>query len=574
MTNFFQRGMAHLRFGAIAALCMFGAILSTSGAATAASPSLQAIGERLYTSGIDVSGKPVAAIDMSGQRVYAPQFHCIACHRASGYGSREGGVIIPPIPGPILFQPRRPDRTRAFNSMYFQPQTTENAGRLYQARTRPAYDRASLSRVLRDGIDADGQRLTASMPRFVLTKKDVEALEAYLRTLSATPDPGVDAKTMHMAIILSDKVPAKTRQMLIDTSRVFVERYNKNVGSERARPNFSPMYRSEFVSFWREWSLDIWDLKGPEASWPSQLEAYYKAQPAFAVIGGAVEAPWQPVGDFCDQKRLPCLFPLTDMPARQARDGGYTVYNYGGLPLEARALAAHLSKAAQRPRSIVELVSQDAGGILPADEFRSAMAVVAPETDIRSVSVKEGNWRAALASALSSRQAPDTLVLWPGSEAEGAVKALLEAAPALGRAYLPSAAEAAAKQYLTGTPTADKIRLLRPTELASVVNPHSYRVRSWLYARRVAVDPPEDQFQVYYALSVIEKAVMEIQGDYFRDYLLEQIEMIAESNLNPGVFPTLSLGPGQRIASRGSYVVRLDASAPGGVVADGEWLVP
>ena len=412
------------------------------------------------------------------------------------------------------------------------------------------------------------------MPRFVLTKKDVEALEAYLRTLSAMPDPGVDAKTMHMAIILSDKVSPATRKMLVDTSKVFVERYNKNVGSERARPNFSPMYRSEFVSFWREWALDIWDLKGPESSWPGQLEAYYKAQPAFAVIGGAIAAPWQSVGDFCDQKRLPCLFPLTDMPARQARDGGYTVYSYGGLPLEARALAAYFAKSAERPRSIVELTSKDYAGTLAADEFRTAMAAVAPETEIRTISVEKGAWRAVLANAVSPQQGAATLIVWPGLEATEAVKALQDVGPRQGRIFLPSAAEDAAKQYLTSTPFAERIRLLRPTELASVVNPHSYRVRSWLYARGVAVDPPEDQFQVYYALSVIEKAVMEIQGDYFRDYLLEQIEMIAESNLNPGVFPTLSLGPGQRIASRGSYVVRLDASASGGVVADGEWLVP
>ena len=67
---------------------------------------------------------------------------------------------------------------------------------------------------------------------------------------------------------------------------------------------------------------------------------------------------------------------------------------------------------------------------------------------------------------------------------------------------------------------------------------------------------------------------MEIQGDYSREYLIEQIEMIAESNLSPGVFPELTLGPGQRIASRGSYVVKLDPSGDGGLSPDGDWIVP
>lgn len=549
-------------------------LLAAPGRGNATSPSLQMLGERIYTSGIGVSGQPIAAIDMSGQKVFAPQFHCVACHRPSGYGSREGGVIIPPIPATILFQPRKPDRARAFNSMYFQPQSTETAGRLYQGRTRPAYDRASLARLMHSGIDSAGQELTRSMPRFVMSKADIEALEAYLRTLSAAPDPGVDGKTMHMALILSDKVPEATRKMLLETSRVFAERYNKNVGSERARPNFSPMYRSEFVSFWREWALDIWDLKGPQESWPAQLEAYYKAQPAFAVIGGAVAAPWQPVGDFCDQKRMPCLFPLTDAPARQARDGGYTIYNYGGLPLEARALAAYLAKEPEKLGPIVELVAQGNEAAIPAAEFKSAMAAVLPDAGIRTITVAGDQWKAAFAEARATLGASGTLVIWPGANASASVQALRDGAPDAGRIFMPSAAEGSAVGMLTATPLAPRIRIIRPTELPSVVNSHSYRVRSWLYARGVAVDPPEDQFQVYYALSVVEKAVMEIQGDYLREYLLEQIEMIAESNLNPGVFPTLSLGPGQRIASRGSYVVRLDASAPGGVSADGEWLVP
>ena len=127
---------------------------------------------------------------------------------------------------------------------------------------------------------------------------------------------------------------------------------------------------------------------------------------------------------------------------------------------------------------------------------------------------------------------------------------------------------------MAAMPGDPRVRVIHPRDMPGVVNPHSYRVRAWLDARQVAVDPPEDQFQVYYALSVLDKAVMEIQGDFSRQYLIEQIEMIAESNLNPGVFPYLSLGPGQRVASRGAYVVKLDRAAAQGIAVDGEWIVP
>lgn len=557
-------------FGRAAVLfCLALVLMLGTGLAKAGEPSLESLGQRLYTQGVGTDGKPVPAIDMSGQRVFAPQFHCVSCHRPSGYGSREGGVFIPPIAAPVLYQALTPSRTRAFNSMYFQQQSSAADGRLYQGRTRPAYDRAGLGKLLRKGIDPAGQPVPSAMPKFVLSDRDIAALDAYLRTLSASPDPGVDGASIHFAVIVSDRISDQARKTLVDTSQAFFTRYNSNVASEQARPNFSPYYRSDFVSFWRKWVLDVWELKGPEATWPAQLEAYYKAQPPFAVIGGAVGAPWQPVGEFCNARRMPCLFPVTDLPARDAADGGYTIYSYGGLPLEAQALAAYLSARGLAGRPIIQVAAADAWGTAPAQAFAAAIKVpVASET------VPSDGWAEAVARAGRTIGKDGVLVIWPGSAASGAIAAIAANPPQGGMLALPSMAQDDAVRMLSALPVAERVRLVHPRELPTVVNPHSYRVRAWLFARRVAVDPPEDQFQVYYALSVLEKAVMEIQGDYSREYLIEEIEMIAESNLNPGVYPAQSLGPGQRIASRGSYVVKLDSKATGGIVADGDWIVP
>ena len=543
-------------------------------AAAAQSDDLVRFGERIYKQGIGVNGKPLAAIDISGQRVYAPQFHCVSCHRASGFGSREGGVFIPPIAATVLYKPMTPSRTRSFNSMYFQEQSPASAGRIYGARTRPAYDKASLGKLLRKGIDPAGAPIPNAMPRFDMSDRDVTALDAYLQTLSARPDPGVDDTTMHFALIVSDSLPAQTRKMLVDTTEAFATRYNSNASSEQARPNFSPFYRSDFVTFLRKWKIDVWELKGPQTSWPAQLEAYYRAQPAFAVIGGAVVGPWQPIGDFCDSVRLPCLFPMTDLPAKQAVDGGYTLYSYGGLPLEARALASYLGQKDRSGSGIIQLSSSGPQGSIPAASFKAAAAVAFPARKVTTEAVEPDGWDAALARVANNPDKPGTLVLWPGADSDNAIKAILAHQPRASLIVLPSTSLDAAVKALGSTSLAERIRVIDPRELPTVVNPHSYRVRAWLYARRVAVDPPEDQFQAYFALSVLEKAVMEIQGDYSRDYLIEEIEMIAESNLNPGVYPTLSLGPGQRIASRGSYIVKLDPQSVGGFVADGEWIVP
>jgi hypothetical protein len=44
---------------------------------------------------------------------------------------------------------------------------------------------------------------------------------------------------------------------------------------------------------------------------------------------------------------------------------------------------------------------------------------------------------------------------------------------------------------------------------------------------------------------------------FYRDHLLEQIEMMQDQWVNIVLYPNLSFGPGQRYASKGCYIVQL-----------------
>ena len=61
---------------------------------------------------------------------------------------------------------------------------------------------------------------------------------------------------------------------------------------------------------------------------------------------------------------------------------------------------------------------------------------------------------------------------------------------------------------------------------------------------------------------------------FSREYLLEYVEHEAENALNPGTYPELALGPDQRFASKGAYVVRVDPGAEPAIVAMSRWIVP
>jgi hypothetical protein len=65
-----------------------------------------------------------------------------------------------------------------------------------------------------------------------------------------------------------------------------------------------------------------------------------------------------------------------------------------------------------------------------------------------------------------------------------------------------------------------------------------------------------------------------MMGEFERDYLLERIEGSLESRLVNGYYPRLGLGPGQRFASKGGYLVRFVEPSGVRVAADGDWTAP
>jgi cytochrome oxidase Cu insertion factor (SCO1/SenC/PrrC family) len=123
-------------------------------------------------------------------------------------------------------------------------------------------------------------------------------------------------------------------------------------------------------------------------------------------------------------------------------------------------------------------------------------------------------------------------------------------------------------------PLRDKLVFTWPWSLPGREGPHVYRARAWLRSRGIRgieVTHERLQLNVLYTLSLAEHALDHMAGRFSRDFFLESVEREAEVELNPGVFPRLSLGPGQRFASKGCYLVRLGEN---GLEPLSGWIVP
>lgn len=522
-----------------------------------------ALGARLYREGIGVDGRNVTAVSQADVPLAGAQAACMSCHRPSGLGSSEGGYYVPPIHGPVLYAPRQLDRLRLYPEFFHQIQPESFKTRLHQPHMRPAYDLATLARALRRGVDAAGQPLAPIMPRYRLSDRDVAALDAYLHTLSASPDPGVDAGTIHLATVFSDNVPPADRAAMQSTLEAYVAWHNQRLNGDRARRGFSVYGRSPFVAVLPRWSLAIWTLTGEPSTWRAQMEQHYQAEPVFAVVGGRVDGPWDGPGGFCEARRLPCLFPDTELPAWPIRPFTHTAYFTAGLMLDARILAGYAAAHAKPGDEIVQLAGDDAWGRAPAAEFTRALQQAGHVASLRTITFATPE---QLAGALQHQLgAARLVVLWPGRDVAAAVAALAAVPTGAARILLPQRAIPAA----AAIPSAlrDRVRFADADELEPSRHARSFETWAWMRTRHLGQDHPRQRLKAYYVMTLLDAALAEISHDFYREHLIERVEDESQKDINPGLYPRMALSPGERIDVRSGQVVELDASAPSGVRA-------
>lgn len=204
------------------------------------------------------------------------------------------------------------------------------------------------------------------------------------------------------------------------------------------------------------------------------------------------------------------------------------------------------------PASVVQVYRSDATGRRLAKAFRRVLSTSAAvhlqdvPVDTNAV-VYPPFWTQLIAA-----EAPDILVLWLGSEDVMGLRGFA------GRVILSSTLLSPRQPGLSEL--ARDIILTWPWALPGRELPRVYRLRSWLRSRGVEHRHERLQLNTYFALSVADHALTHLVDRYSRDYFIESVEHETENGLNPGVYPRLSLGPGQRFASKGCYLVRLAGS--------------
>ena len=536
--------------------------------AGAAAPPLSAqdaeLGRQIYDQGFLPSGQPLRGTVVGDVTLEGVAVSCAGCHRRSGFGTSEGGAYVPPVTAPWLFGADQPGRADLFRQLYQEVQPGRVRARLREPPERPPYTEETMVALLRTGRDPAGRLLDPVMPRYTSSDADLAHLVAYLKTLAAAPDPGADGEAVHFATVVTPGVDPAQRRAMLEVMEAYFRWKNADTLGQLQRPGHSPWHRDDFYRALRRWVLHVWQLEGPPERWAGQLAAFYAEQPVFALLSGLGAGDWRPVHELCERERIPCLFPVTDRPV-VSEVGVYSLYLSRGPVGEAEALGKHLREIPE-PRRIVE-VHRERNGQL-AEALRRSLGDASARLETRVIAGDQQLTPAFWASLLPHGE-PSALVSWLG-DLDLEVLAGAPGAEDLAAVYLSYNLRG---ETLPAVPASlhGKVHLTFPYALPGHEAPRIYRVRGWLRARRLPTTHERLRLMTYFALSIADHALGHLVENFSRDYFVENVEHEAESSLDPGVFPHLSLGPGQRFASKGCYVVRL---TDGGVEAVSGWIVP
>lgn len=589
-------------------------VLLYAAAAHAAAPAaLVASGKRIYENGQLASGSPLVGKRADGTVVTGQAAACTNCHRPSGMGQVESDIQVPPITGRFLFPEEGEKPLATMDPRY---------GKRMNIKREPHTD-ATLAEALRTGHGSNGQSLSTLMPRYALADADMQAINAYLRQLSATPSPGVADRTIRFATVITPGIEPARKKAMLDMLRIVVMQKNGStvVGNSSRRHMVTA---AELVlGTENKWALDVWELTGTPDTWGEQLRGYNKLAPPFALVSGLSNGTWAPVEQFCETERVPCWFPSVTEPPRGAEQPRYSFYFTRGVQLEAEVLASHLAERKVRGR-LVQLVR---GSDASADAAKTLVARLSAGKGgaaEQNQTVDLDQWSAAdapaqVANRLQGLRSTDTVVLW--------------LRPADLTLLAPVLANGLAQRYASGnllSATAvflpEVLRagtsLVYPYELPAARERNVAYMHIWLKLRRIALVDEALQSEVYFAMNLLTDTLAEMLDNLYRDYLLERAEnMIGQresrkaedemreqglvrprvqrkpmdasipqrtfaatgfaehaAGLREGttVYPRLSLGPGQRYASKGAYIVgyEKDDVASARLVALTPWIVP
>jgi cytochrome c553 len=258
---------------------------------------LELRGKAIYERG---SGGPPpikAVLNEETPAVEAALVPCASCHGRDGRGRAEGGLTPSDLTPNAL---RRPYMVKS------------------GTRTHGPYDDRSMTRAIALGVDSSGNRLDPAMPRYQMSRPDMQALLAYLNRLDSMREPGLSDSAVRIGVILPPDPPlgavaADVRSALI-------------------------AYTKETTIHGRKLELVFGSASGNATERATAVRAFLARERPFALVSSFTEGADLEIAAAVEASGVPMLATLSATPASSKAPTPWVRDLFAGLADQVRAL--------------------------------------------------------------------------------------------------------------------------------------------------------------------------------------------------------------------------------------------
>jgi ABC-type branched-subunit amino acid transport system substrate-binding protein len=490
------------------------------------------LGKSLYLRGSSPTGREITAT-VGEVEVPATTLTCAGCHGAKGLGKTEGGVTAGELTWAHLTKP----------SGHAHP----------SGRKHGPFGEAAFARAVADGIDPDGNELTAAMPRYRMSPEDTAALVAYLKRIASDRDPGLSDDRMRVGTSLPSAGPlAETGAAMKDVLVAYFDELNSRGGIHN-----------------RKIELRVADAGADAAAASANARRLIRDEQVFAMLGGITAGADAEMAALARDEEIPFVGPSTLWPQTGPPLNRYVFYLLPGVAEQARALVNFAAGRPEMSKSRVALVYPE-GGI-------AATAAAAVEAQIRESggpppakhAHARGNFDAAQV-VRRLKQEGAGVVYFLGASGDD-LKFINEAAAAEWTPNVFLLGVLTARNLPSGVPATfkGKVFLSFPSVPADITPAGLAEFRALQEKYKFAPRHAASQLAALAAAKVFVEGIKLAGRDVTRENLVTALEGLY--NFETGLTPRLTFGPNRRVGASGAYVLTIDPEK-GEYVPAGGWI--
>jgi ABC-type branched-subunit amino acid transport system substrate-binding protein len=476
-------------------------------------------GKEIYLLGASKSDKDILAyIGESSLEVPGASMACANCHGLAGQGKSEGSIDPSNITWEALTKPYG---------------VTHGNGRKH-----PAYTPRGLELAITRGLDPAGNKLLQAMPRYQMSKEDLDDLVVYLKRLGTDVDPGISEDKILIGTALPASGPvAEMGQAVKEVITAYFAEVNSQGGIYHRRLELKSVATGDTPAGTR-----------------ANLETLIKDDKVFAMTSTFIAGAEREVVPVLAQWEVPLVGPITIDPPISTPLNRQIFYLLSGNTGQARALVSFVGKK---------------------QEAKSGLAIVYHRTDLNlamldaiKLESEKAGFKAAVYEYEASnfhadeyikqiRENPPAMVFFLGS-VENLMSFLREAEKVswFPEMLLPAGGVGAA---LLEAPAgfSGKLFFALPTAPVDQTADGLKEFRALAEKYKLPQKHLAAQVTAFSSAKALVEALRRAGKDLSREKLIRELEGFYE--YQTGLTPAITYGPNRRVGAMGAYVLSVDS---------------